>query len=256
MINREFLRRDWPLWYGFGFKNGVLSIEVEPNAFAFLIETVDARPERIKRVRTAAQLDEFVPPRETCWGFCRAFESVGESSGGWRRFVMRYPSVLGLHGDDDDRPLYASVASLHVALSILNLWAPIEQVGERQAVMVSGLHPIAGGIGVGLSATTVAWLHSRTERDVLPIRDAMFVAARALGADYGDDRVRDFPLQLANGALHLGLPVRVGLHPDTSEFVDGNGYILHEHNVDSPYHQLGLLAGVAKLSELVLAGRS
>lgn len=251
MLDPSFVGEVRPAWYEIGYAQGKIVLTVEPNAFAFVEEHLTSRNERVAYVGKAFGLAEFIPANARPWGFNRAIENVGETARGWRQCVVRLPRMIGVAGDDGWRCAYAAIGSLHVLFLALNNWrTPIAQ-REAQCVVVSlGLRE--GGLGVALSPRAAMWLRTQTLTDIERVRDAAMDAANVLGSVYDDDARREFPLQLDRGHVHIGLPGRVGLHPAMERRPGGeHGYELHDHNVDSPFHQLALLAAIGKLHELV-----
>lgn len=251
MLDPSFVGEVRPAWYDMSYAQGAIVLTVEPNAFAFVEEHLTSRNIRVAYVGKVLELAEFIPANTGPWGFNRAIENVGETARGWRRCVVRLPRMIGVAGDDSWRCAYAAIGSLHVLFLALNNWrTPIAQ-REAQCVAVSlGLRE--GGLGVALSPSVAAWLRVRSLHDVELVRDAAMHAANTLGAEYELDERRDFPLQLHDEFVHIGLPGRVGLHPAMERRAHpDHGYELHCHNVDSPFHQLALLAAVGKLHELV-----
>ncbi|KKW29366.1 MAG: hypothetical protein UY72_C0047G0007 [Candidatus Uhrbacteria bacterium GW2011_GWD2_52_7] len=256
MLNPDFSEAPCFAWYELAYRHGMLTLDIEPSAFAFLASKLTADNPRVHSVQVAFQLDEFVPAESTCWGFGRVIEAAGESPRGWRRFLVRYPRMLRTGDERSWRPAYGIVGTLNLVFRALHAWTTPAPQPDHQVLLVDGPGLQQGGLGAGISPRAATWLQQPPRPNELEqIRYAMLSASRALGDEYDPvDDLRLFILQNSDGLLHLGMPSRVGLHPTFHEVRKrGNGYEIHCHNVDTPYQQLVLIAGLAKLSELVRA---
>lgn len=254
MIDPDFSEVPRPAWYELAYRQGILTLDIEPNAFAFLASRLTADNSRVCSVQAAFKLDEFVPAESTCWGFGRVIETAGESPRGWRRFVVRYPRMLRTGDERFWRPAYGIIGTLNLVFRALHYWTTFVEQPDCQVLLVDGPGLHRGGLGAGISPRAATWLEQPPHpNDLEQIRHAMLNASRALGDEYDPvDDLRLFILQNSGGLLHLGMPSRVGLHPAFHDVRKrGNGYEIHCHNVDTPCQQLVLIAGLAKLSELV-----
>lgn len=195
---------------------------------------------------------------------------AGGAKKGWCRWVVQLPMGTA---DEEGLPvydwsgLYAVTRCLGPVLALLMLVVPevpAEGSEARQLMRISGLgdgesRPGGCGFNVGVLPHMQAWLATQ---DCAKLAKVMSTAmARAISRMGGLKRnpgpgfmgigVQFLPdpvaPQLVGGGNCACMGVDMSSSFDGGEAREGKGYELRPHNIDSPVHQLTILAGIATM---------
>lgn len=221
----------------------------------------------------------FIPPREKVWGFGEVLEQFPQERDDWISYHCDLPVILSaeqVKWQGNDSGFYGErnwerAEQVTVTLKVLfkTLWRFEKQAAEKEnaedfpqlliienMLVESGLH--GSEFSVKLSKRFCIWLERQIEDKEyraleVEVEEAMKEAHFQMWQkplskrEQREHRVDCHPPK----SIHLSCPGNAcGLDPEHSRIED-RGYRLHPHNVDSRIQQLTLLAGIAKLHDLV-----
>jgi hypothetical protein len=198
----------------------------------------------------------FVSPDVGKWGFEKSLETSISAEDGWYEVCAKLPKIRN-NDHNSQVPLRVSLNLLFLILSI--------GLGEKkdtahhlpQLIVVNGLRVEVGHHGGSLSAEVSDEVAQWIDQQPHEAHNTVIVQAMKDAYHYmwPEDRKwsRFGALCRKTGLIYLDVPGQAcGLGPDKysgGEIV--GGYELVPHNVDSGLEQLSLIAGLAKLHELV-----
>lgn len=122
----------------------------------------------------------------------------------------------------------------------------VKQIMTVKTSFDTGLH--GGSLGAGISKALAEWIRSEPEDVARLAAQAMHMAYRKMMGEDGRSRMGEFrSVAHPNGHIHLSCPGNAcGLDPELYSSED-RGYELAPHNVDTPWQQFTLLAGLAAI---------
>ncbi len=259
-----------PAWhtYAFDAERPAVVLRTHPAVHQALVDDLANDAFEIADARTSNGYGAWAPPRtREAWGFPgrqaggRA-EPFRIAADGWT--VWRFPLPrIGLREPartdwDSAYALSSTLSMFFVSLDRSVDRRKPEDFGSRLQLLnvsmsIQGRSLHSAPIGATLSKETVTRLsrHGITPEVAEGVKGAMRTAVRHLwGGSYGDvDRHFEVWCDPPDN-LHMYMPLgnAVGLDPEWHRLA-GYGYHLNGHNIDSPLHQLTLLAGLARLHE-------
>lgn len=263
-----------PRWYELAFEERAaraIVVRTHPRVRDHLLNELAGEDRNIASYAEAFGFGTYVPPSDLRgWGFPQhgnrsSGERLATDTRGWTVWLFPLPHIgLGGREQPDWNSAYALSATLSVFFSALDSLHDVrpEDLGEeRQLLRVSLSVTKRSCYGAPISATlsqeALQRLPSTEQPMTFPdIGRAMRLACERLWGGALDDEsiARHFEAYLdPPDRLHLRMPMgnAVGLDPEWQGRLPGCGYDLVCHNTDMPLHQLTLLAGLARLHELL-----
>lgn len=248
-----------PRWYGLGITDSMaLTIEVHEAALSFLRALKLLKSSiAVRALSDNSNLSFVWSPTQFGFNGCC---SIRDSRPGWQIFECPLPVIRPGEYDDifsDTMPVRLTLAMLVKAF----LWFEgCTGVDVPQLMIIDGMNVErslhGGSISVSLGQTTIKWLAKQPENSSLEkVKETMLAVDRYMRPDrmFPQDP-RQFDVWCRQPKwINFTIPGNAcGLDPENYHNLSLNaGYALHAHNVDSGLQQLTLLAGVAKLYELV-----
>lgn len=282
--------KDISAWYELGITDDhkALIIRIEKTALVEVQKLLTMKAplvriyeERLNKTPLFGEL--FIPPREKVWGFGEVLEQFPQERDDWISYHCDLPVILSaeqVKWQGNDSGFYGErnwerAEQVTVTLKVLfeALWLFEEQAAEKEIIknqvqlliiegmrVESGLH--GSSFSVKLSKRFCNWLKKQ-------IGDKEYKAFEHLHLPEAERAMTEAHFQIWQKPLdrydlrrhevvchppksiHLSCPGNAcGLDPEYSRTEDW-GYMLQPHNVDSRIQQLTLLAGIAKLHDLV-----
>lgn len=138
--------------------------------------------------------------------------------------------------------------------------APRKQVATRKERQLFNLDMYDGldraqnawPINVTLFPVMTNWLAGKTGNRLPEVERDMHQVWTQVGGKPAQQALNEFRVFVEEGMVQIVLPFRSGLAPNPSaqSRPSGCGYELYSNNLDTPLHQLTLLAGLARLHQL------
>lgn len=264
---------NWPLRYTMSTSEGAdgqsLLFKVHPEVF----DGFQRIGENTLNIRAGlTKFYTFSNGKDGFFGFDQSL-SVNMGSDGWATLKMLFPSRQV--GDDSDyRPkLSARSYSLSIFASLTYWLAKPTRETAKQLLAIESVDIGEGfghsGISVAMSPFLVEKLKGLNNGDLESIKETMFTTDKALsphslkGSSGGGlaENLENFKrqefrviLQKSDDVFYLHLSVfgiSCGLDPDNLYSRDNVGYRLVPHNVDNRIQQFSLIAGLARLCEII-----
>jgi hypothetical protein len=265
-MNEEFSKMTKSAWYELSYKSpSELYLRVHRLAYDELVaKHADGRGRKwTDHPQAEFKLPEFVVPGNGDCGYGGILKACDSGHSDWVSWRFALPLMKDASRDDvHDLILRATLHVIFVNLSLFEgetLWhedqlVVIDQLGLPSA----GRFAYGGNIGIVLMPPVIKWLKSLRKQkmvDIVEVTTAMRESSTYM-----------FPSSFGEGLLRFGTPFRpptclnfnipgnsCGLDPDSKYDEDelNDGYTLVSHNVDGTLPQLTLLAGVARLHDLV-----
>ncbi len=249
-------QKEMPAWYELGLTgdgNG-FALSIHEKAFKYLLGLGLENHRLIPYFQGLTRLDPMTPLCVGDWGFGHAMRLVPDPRPDWLSWHIAFPDIRGGDGTNS--------ANVRVSLKILSsgLWLFDGDTGwhEPQLTMIEDIRidrgHNGGSLGVSVSPAVATWVSKHiNDSTIQPIVDAMKIAHLAM---WDEDlscmrfsayktKPKYLSLSVPGDACYIG-PSTVDHNSMTLE-----GYGLDPHNVDNGLQQLTLLAGTAKLHDLV-----
>ncbi|WKZ28876.1 MAG: hypothetical protein QY323_05105 [Patescibacteria group bacterium] len=263
-----------PRWYDLAFEENAtrtIVVRTHPHVRDRMLNELMREDHAVASYVEAFGFGAYVPPSELRgWGFPQhgnrsSGEPIGTDVRGWNLWRFPLPHIgLGGREHPDWHSAYALSATLSVFFSALDGMRGVrpEDLGNaRQLMRVSMSVMKRSCYGAPISATLSQEALRRLPPAETPLafpdigRAMRLACERLWGEALDDDAIaRHFEAYLEPpDQLHLRMPLgnAVGLDPEWNGRLPGYGYDLVCHNTDMPLHQLTLLAGLARLHEIL-----
>ncbi|MEA1929717.1 MAG: hypothetical protein U9M92_02475 [Patescibacteria group bacterium] len=271
------VRQDRPAWYELtlGSKGQTIGIRIHWAVWPALISYLRSGAAGIRHRQERFDLPDFVPPEKSrAWGFSEVLSPMEEDDPeNWQGWNFELPTLLTIHSPDKARVKGLTImrcirSTLELLLGNLLYWEGNTGATGNQLLLINGLGAGIGreaaGFDVDLSPAIIRWLaHCPDEARLIPIKLAMIQADAKMCSTGTPHTGRhwDFEASCQRGKwLMLRIPGSAcTLGPGEDRRAMGaerpdRGYTLSSHNIDAGTDQLTLLAGLAKLCELVRLG--
>jgi len=241
----EIVKGDKPAWYILTFDEGKLGIRIWRDGFMKFLDDIPT-------VRMRAPEIGPLKLHEPVWSMDAAQIGYGAClpmtiEGDWVHlaFSIQRPK------DDSDawlHHLYCLTATFQMLFWYFR--GPVETMTEEQQLITVDAILASNGafpLSVALSPDFLQWQASQGEVfNIEPVSLAMADAiAMIMGIDY-NIYVNNCRCSVSPTSIHLVPGMRCGLDTSYSDIYD-----LQSHNVDTPYVTFTLLAGLARLCEVV-----
>jgi hypothetical protein len=264
-MKTNFLKKSIPAWYELSLVNeGIIRLKVHRDALQHMRDVDWEKAPAVRDMVKRFGFESFYVPCDGMCGFDKVFTQGGLATGTWVGWDIRLPNIRTENGEHEDSKKYTMAvrATLWLFTSCLWLYEGDTQWTKPQLMVVEGIclpteemRMCLGSLSVSLSPKVIRWLSKQPKNKHLePVIDAMKNASRVMW-ESSSDRGGFGALVRESKWLHLDVPGNAcGLDPEShdDESLDV-GYTLEPHNVDSSLQQLTLLAGLAKLHDLVRA---
>ncbi|MBU6370622.1 MAG: hypothetical protein KGH93_00560 [Patescibacteria group bacterium] len=256
---------DIPAWYELAMKNRkTLAVPIHRKAVDFLHETIRADipvvPVFQKEFHDHPSFQKFtIPDGKSKWGFADCLAPLVTEDPSWGGYVCELPAMFGALESEKDLP-WAVRATLAILFTALWLFEGDTKCDRPQLMLVEGLRVdremYGGALSVTLTPAVSRWLSRQEDHSSLvEVERAMQKTDRHLWNNPRFiPRVYEFRAACRQPKwINLTVPGNAcGLDPSSySDETPERGYCLAPHNTDSSIQQLTLLAGLAKLHELV-----
>lgn len=250
MTCSRIVRESIPAWYQIGFLEDGLKIDVDPSLENLLLKHLTPEFRMIKAHKETHNLPEFVPYGNAYWGYGGIMQRCA-SNEPWIPHVCPWPT----QSKNND---WAACATLSVLFLLLegqiNHAATCTQPLQLIEIEAMNLSRSMGGAGlcVAISPRVCEWIRdTRESKPLYVIEEAMHYIHR-LVVDHDHDRAFCRVWVNSPDRIHLQASNNAcTLDPSLSSRESHHGYALAPHNVDTRLHQLSLLAGLAKIHDLV-----
>lgn len=267
-MSKRFLKAAVPTWYELSFlQPSRLFLSIHRLAFNSLCEVdwqeAPAVPDLIGRFK----IPGFVAPNDGDWGFGSVLKRVDPKRDGFLAWEFELPvmkrktALPGEHQPSEHSLMLRS--TLHLVFNFLSIFNQPTSADDSQLLVVDGLclpnkerEFAAGSVSIDLLPPVIAWL-AKIKKDYInldPVREALILASDHMWQTGFDEFT--FKVTCRDSKwLNFNVPGNgSSLDPDNYRGTSlEHGYELHSHNIDSGLQQFMLLAGVARLHDLVRA---
>lgn len=266
MIGSPIGLRPTSAWYQLRYTQGGLFIRIHQSVANTVLEPITRTWEPAQLLASYLSLPSFIPPDKEAWGFGPILHRAQDASS-WRTWFMKWPT---LPQDENQRweqkELFCISATLNLLFNELLKGKSSKWLTEPRGTLPQLLdihylqtspEPGGGTLGVTLSPIVGAWVASLPDSTChAELGDALFHAYHRLTGTQSDADRRSCHVYVEHPRwLTFSIPgSESGLHPDEQSSENPErGYSLVSHNVDDRVQQITLLAGLAKLNDLVRA---
>lgn len=252
-----------PAWFRMKFVSpGTIVFLVHENVLGWFKEIVPSNFGSAQDYSEDLLLKSFRQPDLNSWGYNETIRTVESNEENWMRYEIDIPS----QGKEGDELVYATAASISILAQALRMiktkYLPVSdpQTLPQLLVFETGVakRDMCGApIQAFYSRIIVEWAIKHQNHEVLnEIACAMKQSESVMYPDmFEAEGVNRFEAYVSHSCyLVLGVGSRVALIPEGSKYNETDaetGYLVHGHNPDSITNQLALVAGLAKLYELV-----
>ncbi len=259
-----------PMWHDMAFEaapEAAIVVRTHPRVHDAILDELSAEKGAVSRHMRIQGFGAYAPPSDPQgWGFPRSGNRLGggnlvTAADGWTRWRFPLPQI---GYDDRERADLQSALAVSATLSVFfdALKSCVrgvqpEALGpDHQLMLVTpslqerALH--AAPISAIFSPETIRRMPQIAATEAMAsVTEAMRTACQHLwGAPLNEAEAFETRCDPPED-VHLRIPFgnAVGLSPRLHGRGAGLGYELDSHNVDMPFHQLTLLAGLARLHE-------
>ena len=252
--------KDIPAWYELDFQKDEFVITINHEVFTYLKKTLCEPLPIADFMRQVLNLPKYYPPTLPKWGF---WETISTRKNDDKvEMICKLPVVKSFHNLNKDYAFSHNQsicisASLELLFKALNNIKPITDADFPQILTIEmNLYADSSGIGLsaGLSRQVGKWIgkmpHDSENKDIINAMLSAYTTMRASKRSILDR----FSANLRHpNRIDMMCPGdRCELNPDHQDVYNSKkGYELWPHNIDSCLQQLTLLAGLAKLYQLV-----
>lgn len=279
MDMKFIIRADMPWWYELFWLDNPVRIGITLHAdFLEKMDVIDPGNAEISVIREQYGLGEFSANFERCFGFSGNLKFVEKGNRG-KRFAINMPLrkrggscstcdgtkrylgkkcfFCGGSGKSIDLDFHAILevaATLHLLFS-LTAYSQIETKSDKPQLMMittSILDRVSGfGPHAMISVALTKWLRSYGTGDIPSVTKAMKKTYSQMFRPV-EKYDTDIGAYCNEGDLHLTCPGNAcGLDGNSTYNREDEGYEMVPHNVDGPFQQLILIAGLAALHDYV-----
>lgn len=257
--------RVFPAWFRLKFlESGTLVFLVRDSVLGWFDEIASSNFGSAQGYLNDLSLSSFELPNDSLWGYEQTIRTVESNEPNWVRYEIDYlPSVT-----NDDHSWFAIAASISILAQALSL---ISVKYVESTSLAAGTLPQLltfqsyvskeGMAGVPLEAfysrSIAQWVSQQQSHDNLSeVVEGMQQAYERLCSEESvKDYASPFETRIDQPCyLTIDIGSRVGLIVDGAKRKDSDietGYRVHMHNPDSVVWQLVLIAGLAKLYEVI-----
>lgn len=247
----DIRRADRPCFHEIetGERGKSIVISVDPQAAKFIQEAL-SKPDIpiVEDLEQRLGLAKFIPPTKDDWGFGPVLQKISGGNESWVSWQCAFPEDKKLPEKKRSFP-FAVSGSLTVLYLVLDLFREASAEDKKQLLyinMAAGREMASNHLDAWLGKSLMPYLASFPDHHLHKgVEETMRVTYEIMT---GDKDI--FPSYFAArfrqpNWLNLSCPGNgCGLDPEYYR-TDGRGYTLLPHNVDTPYQQLSLLAGLA-----------
>ncbi len=252
-----------PAWFRMKFVSpGTIVFLVHKNVLEWFKKIASSNFGSAQDYLDDLHLKSFRQPDLNPWGYNETIRTVESNEENWMRYEIDIPSK----GKEEDELVYATAASISILAQALRMvktkYLPVSNSKTLPQLLVfeTGVakRDMCGApIEAFYSRIIAEWAIKYRNHEVLT---EMACAMKwAEGIMYPDmlevEGITRFEAYVSHSCyLVLGVGSRVALIPEGSESKESDaetGYLVHGHNPDSITNQLALIAGLAKLYEVV-----
>lgn len=244
-----------PAWYEVGLAEGckAIIVRLHRQTAAYVKRRLTRSSPFVLGLTKELKIPEFLPPTEEAWGFGMVLVPALEERDDWMAWQCPLPVWTKEHWTS----AYAVSATLNVLFTCAYSLeeptvSPMPQLLQLSFCTFRDMH--GGSLNVEVAAALSAWIatqpdNSRNEKIEEAMKRAYQQTYRSRMSELDTHRFRAWFRQ--PHWVNLTVPGNAcGLDPKDYDACPGHGYTLLPHNVDSPFQQLTLLAGIAAMHDL------